>query len=146
MTARLGLVILAVDDVPRAAAFYRGAFDWPASVETPVYVELALPAGLRLGLYERRAFARNPGVPPPPPPAGIAGTELYLYPDDLEPALARIEEAGARLLSPLLPRDWGDEAAYYADPDGHVVVLARPLPPAIAPGVDADEGGDRDPA
>jgi catechol 2,3-dioxygenase-like lactoylglutathione lyase family enzyme len=130
MTARLGLVILAVEDVSRAAGFYRDAFGWPATAETPVYVEFALPHGLRLGLYERHAFAKNPGAAPAPrPPGALAGTELYLYPDDLEPALARIEEAGARLLSPLVPRDWGDEAAYYADPDGHVVVLARPLPP-----------------
>lgn len=130
MSARLGLVILAVEDLPREVAFYRDAFGWPATVEVPIYVEFALPAGLRLGLYQRRAFAANPGaLPPPRPPGSIAGTELYLYPDDLEPALARIEEAGARLLSPLLPRDWGDEAAYYADPEGHVVVLARPLPP-----------------
>lgn len=28
-------------------------------------------------------------------------------------------------------RGWGDEAVYYADPDGNVLVLARP--PATAP-------------
>jgi predicted enzyme related to lactoylglutathione lyase len=138
MTARLGLVILAVRDLPRAVSFYRQAFGWPSPVETPVYVEFSLPAGLRLGLYERHGFARNTGsLPAAPAPGALAATELYLYPSDLEPALARIEEAGARLLSPLTPRDWGDEAAYYADPDGNVVVLARPL--------DADEAPDDDP-
>ncbi|MBI2932661.1 MAG: VOC family protein, partial [Planctomycetes bacterium] len=45
-----------------------------------------------------------------------------------EPAIARIEATGARLLSARAPRPWGDEAAYYADPDGNVVVLARRLP------------------
>jgi predicted enzyme related to lactoylglutathione lyase len=131
MTARLGLVILAVRDLPRAVSFYRQAFGWPTAVETPVYVEFSLPAGLRLGLYGRHGYARNTGsLPVAPAPGSLTATELYLYPADLEPALARIEEAGARLLSPLTPRDWGDEAAYYADPDGNVVVLARPLPPA----------------
>ncbi len=33
--------------------------------------------------------------------------------------------AGARELSPLAPRDWGDEAAYFADPDGNVLAVAR---------------------
>ena len=28
---------------------------------------------------------------------------------------------------PAAPRDWGDEAAYFADPDGNVLVVARPL-------------------
>jgi uncharacterized glyoxalase superfamily protein PhnB len=40
----------------------------------------------------------------------------------------RLHSAGARALSPLGPRDWGDEAAYFADPDGNVLVVARPLP------------------
>lgn len=129
MTARLGLVILAVEDLARSLAFYRGAFDWPTLVESPAYVELGLPHGMRLGLYDRRGFARNSGVLPfPAPPGATTGVELYLFPENLEPRLARLEEAGARLLSPLRPRDWGDEAAYYADPDGHVIVLARPLP------------------
>jgi hypothetical protein len=33
----------------------------------------------------------------------------------------------ATLLDPLRRRDWGDEVAYFADPDGNVVALARPL-------------------
>lgn len=39
--------------------------------------------------------------------------------------IARLEELGARALSPMALRDWGDEAAYFADPDGNVVVIAR---------------------
>ena len=31
-------------------------------------------------------------------------------------------------LSPLAPRDWGDEAAYFADPDGVVIAVARSIP------------------
>ena len=33
----------------------------------------------------------------------------------------------ARELSKLAPRDWGEQAAYFADPDGNVIVAARPL-------------------
>jgi GNAT superfamily N-acetyltransferase len=42
-------------------------------------------------------------------------------------AVSRVESAGGRVLSPALPRDWGDRAAYFADPDGNVVVVAVPL-------------------
>jgi predicted enzyme related to lactoylglutathione lyase len=59
----------------------------------------------------------------------LAATEIYLHCDDLHATVKRIEAAGARKLSELAPRDWGDEAAYYADPDGNVVVLASPASP-----------------
>lgn len=131
MSVRHVLTILAVDDLPRAARFYTNAFGWSPSIETPVYVELALPGGMRLGLYERESFGTNTGSAPMRTPAGqLAPTELYLHTDDVTGVVARLREAGARELSPLAPRPWGDEAAYFADADGNVVVVARPLPVA----------------
>jgi len=125
MPPRHELTILAVADLARAAAFYERAFGWPARVRVPVYVEYELPDRRGLGLYRREAFARNTNAMPAAPPAGtITGTELYFRCDDLAAATERIEAAGARLLSPAAPREWGDLAAYYADPDGNVLVLA----------------------
>ena len=119
-------MILAVEDLGRAAGFYCSVFAWPVEVEAPVYVEFALPGGMRLGFYDRRAFAANTKqTPHPRPAAALASTELYLYPLDLEAVAARLHDAGARCLSPLAPRDWGEEAVYFADPDGNVLVLAR---------------------
>lgn len=121
------LTILAVERLAESVAFYRAAFDWQLVVETPVYVELLLPGGQRLGLYQREGFARNTGQAPMLTPRGeLAPCELYFFADDLPAALAKMRAAGARVLSPLSPRPWGDEAAYYADPDGNVLVLARP--------------------
>jgi catechol 2,3-dioxygenase-like lactoylglutathione lyase family enzyme len=125
----LTLVIFAVQDLPQAVQFYHAAFGWPQMVDEPVYAEFALPDGQRLGLYERHAFSRNTGQVPAPARAGdLTGTELYFYVDHIEQAVARLERAGARLLSGLTRREWGDEAAYFADLDGHVLVVARPLP------------------
>jgi len=56
---RLAIVILGVADIPRALGFYRSVFGWTLEVETPVYVEFSLPDDMRLGLYQRDAFARN---------------------------------------------------------------------------------------
>lgn len=121
------LTILAVADLSRSLAFYRAAFGWELAVDTPVYAEWVLPGGMRLGLYERHGFGRNTGrVPVRVGPEDLVPTELYLHATDLEAAIARVEGAGARTLSALAPRDWGDDAAYFADPDGHVIVLARP--------------------
>jgi len=122
----LALIILAVRDLERALAFYRTAFGWPAETETPAYVEFRLPAGMRLGLYQREAFARNVGEALASiPPGMLASTELYLYPDDLEAGIDRLIAAGARPLSSIALRDWGDEVAYFEDPDGTVIALAR---------------------
>jgi predicted enzyme related to lactoylglutathione lyase len=127
-TARHILTILAVRDLAKAVRFYREAFGWPAAVEVPVYVEFELPEGLRFGVYQREAFGMNTGqVPAELPEGALSSTEIYFHCADLPEAIARIEAAGARLLSPLAPRGWGDEAAYYADPEGNVLVLARAL-------------------
>jgi catechol 2,3-dioxygenase-like lactoylglutathione lyase family enzyme len=125
VSARHVLTILAVEDAERSAAFSERAFGWKRAVSVPVYVELELPAGMRLGLYERRSFGRNTGqVPFAVPPGELAPCELYLHVDDLEAAIDRLRAAGARELSPRGERDWGDEAAYFADPSGNVVVVA----------------------
>jgi predicted enzyme related to lactoylglutathione lyase len=126
---RLTLILLATSDLKRSVAFYEGVFGWPRVVDAPVTVQFALPGGLCLGLYVESGFAANTGTTPSRPgPGTTSGTELYLHPENLEATLERMERAGGRLLSPLTPRGWGDEAAYFADPDGNVVVLARPLP------------------
>jgi len=127
MLVRHALTILAVSDLERAKRFYAAAFGWPRTVEVPVYVEHELPGGMRLGLYERTAFGANTGQVPAPIAAGaLAPTELYFYADDVPAAMARLVAAGARELSPLSLRPWGDHAAYFADPEGNVLVVARP--------------------
>jgi len=126
MLARHALTILAVRDLEEAVRFYREAFGWEQTVAAPVYAEFTLPDGMRFGLYEREAFARNVGALPDQTPAGsISSTELYFYADQPHETLASLRGAGARELSPWSIRDWGDEAAYFADPDGNVLVIAR---------------------
>jgi catechol 2,3-dioxygenase-like lactoylglutathione lyase family enzyme len=126
--ARLSLIILAVTDLDAAAAFYRSAFGWRPAVEVPVYVEFELPGGMRLGLYQREAFVRNFDALDPGEAAGlVSGTELYFQTEALPEAIARLRHAGGRTVSELKPRDWGDEAAYFLDPDGNIVVAARPI-------------------
>lgn len=126
MKANLSLIILAVSDLSRSLSFYRRVFAWRQTVDTPRYVEFALPNGLRLGLYQRESFALNVAQTPlTVPPGELTPTEIYFQTDDLPGLIARLEQIGARKLSPLALRDWGDEAAYFADPDGNVVVIAR---------------------
>ncbi len=126
---RLQLVLLAVDDLPRAAAFYDAAFGWEIGVDLSVYREYRLPGSTGVSLYARSGFAFNTGITPSSVPEGATtSSELYLSVDDLDAACARLKAAGARELSPPADRSWGDRAAYFADPDGNVIAVAVELP------------------
>jgi predicted enzyme related to lactoylglutathione lyase len=82
---------------------------------------------MRLGVYERHGFAANVGQLPSRVERGKIGpTEIYFQTEEIDEAIRRIRAAGGRELSALARRAWGDDAAYFADPDGNVIVLARP--------------------
>lgn len=122
------LTILAADPVERLATFYEAVFGWARRVDVGHYVELDLPGGQGLGIYRRDILERLTGRSLPAVEAGEArGVELYFHCADLDAAIERLAEVGATILNPRAPRDWGDEAAYYADPEGNILVVARPL-------------------
>lgn len=127
-TPDLAVIILAVPDIAFAARFYEAAFGWEISVREAHYVEFVLPNGTRLGFYEREGFALHTAQVPLPVPGGqLAPLELYFHADDVDRAVAKLRDAGARQLAPLQLKEWGDEAAYFADPFGNVLVIARRL-------------------
>lgn len=123
---KLALVILAVRDLAAMKAFYQEVLGWNQVVDVPVYAELQADDGMRIGLYADDHFALNVGVLPAAT-AGLTRTEIYLHCDDVGAAIERAVAAGAHPLSPRGARSWGDEAAYFSDPEGNIVVLARPL-------------------
>ena len=120
------LTVLPVEDIRRSVTFYREAFGWGTRVETPEYVELQLPGGQALAVSLRDALARNTGRESVEIPYGaLRGAEIHLLCEDLLATAARVKASGGRLLSKLSRRFWGDEATYFADPDGNVIVLFR---------------------
>lgn len=125
MQSRHLLTILAATDLGALATFYTRVFSWVPTVDTETYYEFELPGGQRIGLYEREGFGRNFGETPADlPPGAIRPFELYLQVTDLAIAQERILEADGRLLSAAAKREWGDDVAYFADPEGNVLALA----------------------
>lgn len=123
------LTILAVSELERSRRFYGALLGWPVQVETPVYVELRHASGMRLGLYVREGFGRNVGRTPIAVEApDLHAAELYFFTADPAAVSRGAQTSGGRVLSALAPRPWGDEVEYLADPDGHVIAIARPLP------------------
>lgn len=126
MTVRRVNIILFVEDPRRSAAFYTRVLAMEPALDVPGMTELALGDGVILGLMPEAGIHRllhgavDPARAPRQPRA-----EVYLLVDDPAAYFARALEAGARALSPLEARDWGEDAAYCLDPDGHVLAFAR---------------------
>ena len=121
-------LVFAVSDVERAYEFYRGVFGWTSHLEwSGEYTELVVTDEDRLGLYRRDGYAATAGADPVELNGHVSTAYLYVRVDDLDATIERLEQAGARKLSPRSERGWGDEAAYFADPDGNVVAVARRL-------------------
>jgi catechol 2,3-dioxygenase-like lactoylglutathione lyase family enzyme len=118
------ITILYVADLGKSVAWYDAVFDWPKAVEVENYVEYGINPGCRIGLMTAASASRFMGSAPPAA-AGSAKAELYVRLDDLSLVLERLASVGAECTSPLSARDWGDEAAYFLDPDGYVVAVAR---------------------
>lgn len=124
------IFILYVADQARSRAFYRQVLQAEPVLDVPGMTEFALPGGALLGLMPEQNIRRILGeaVPAPQLGSGIPRCELYLFVAEPGRVLERAMAAGAKMLSPLAPRNWGDTAVYVADPDGHIVVFAQKTP------------------
>lgn len=123
--------ILYVTDQSRSAAFYTRLLGAAPELDVPGMTEFVLGPGCKLGLMPENGIARIISGPlrHPSEGTGIPRCELYLLVDDLERAAQRATTAGARPVDAVADRDWGHRVVYFADPDGHVIALARVLRP-----------------
>lgn len=118
--------ILFVADQRASTRFYAQVLQIEPRLEVPGMSEFELPGGAVLGLMPEAGIKRLLGdaFPDPARAAGTPRAELYLSVDAPQSYHQRALAAGARELSALAPRDWGDLAAYALDPDGHVLAFA----------------------
>lgn len=120
--------IVYVKDQPASRDFYAAALGAGPRLDVPGMTEFELFPGCVLGLMPEKGIKRLlPGLPDPEAGRAGARAEIYLTVPDPAACHARALAAGARELSALAPRDWGDMAAYSLDPDGHVLVFACPI-------------------
>ncbi len=120
------IVIFAVADIEASSRVYAEVFGFEIEVKAANYVELRMTPTTSFGLYQRDAFpnnfdgrvgAREPGAAQP--------AELYLRVADAARVIEALRARGFMLKSPLAMRPWGEQAAYFLDPDGFVVAIAQ---------------------
>jgi catechol 2,3-dioxygenase-like lactoylglutathione lyase family enzyme len=132
MEPRVHVLTLAVSDLERALAFYRGLglsstgvigteFSGDGTTPAGAVAMFELDGGLILALYPRTELAKDANVP-----VGAAKTgefsigQLVESKTDVDRVLAEAEAAGATLTDEPHDRPWGIYSGYFRDPDGHL--------------------------
>lgn len=121
------MFILYVRDQQRSAEFYERVLHVKPSLNVPGMTEFELTDSGTLGLMPESGIKRLLGDPLPDPAIGngTPRAELYLLVKNADEFHRRALAAGAKELSELSLRSWGDKAAYSLDPDGHVIAFAE---------------------
>lgn len=122
-------IVLYVSNQKLSRNFYEAVLHQSPSLHVPGMTEFALSENLKLGLMPNTGIAKILGneTPHPETGTGIPRCELYLHVEDLEKEFNNAVRAGAKLISEIAERNWGDRVGYLADPDGHVIALAEKI-------------------
>ncbi len=120
-------IILYVSNQELSKKFYEAVLHKSPSLNVPGMTEFTLSENLKLSLMPNAGIAKILGdkTPHPETGTGIPRCELYLHVKDLKAEFDNAIKAGAKLISEIEERNWGDRAGYLADSDGHVIALAE---------------------
>jgi predicted enzyme related to lactoylglutathione lyase len=118
--------ILYVSNQEQSKLFYQTVFSQKPTLDVSGMTEFTINHTTKIGLMPNHSIAKiiSPDLPHPDLGNGIPRCELYLTISDLEKNFEQILKAGAKLISPISLRDWGDYVGYISDFDGHVIALA----------------------
>ena len=119
--------ILYVDNQEMSSRFYEQIFRTKPSLEVPGMTEFTLSETLKIGLMPNNGIAKiiTPVMVHPEKGNGIPRCELYFYVENLEDKFELAVKAGAKIISKIENRNWGDRVCYLADSDGHIIAFAE---------------------
>lgn len=121
--------ILYVANQQASTDFYEKLFRQKADLNVPGMTEFRLSDTCKLGLMPNDGIAKilKDKTPHPQTGQGIPRCELYFYVADVATEYANAITLGAKEISGIENRDWGDKVCYFADLDGHVIAFAERL-------------------
>ena len=122
-------IILYVANQELSKNFYEAILRQSPSLHVTGMTEFSVSENIKLGLMPNAGIANILGdnTPHPETGTGIPRCELYLSVKDLEKVFDNSIRAGAKLISPIAQRNWGDRVGYLADPDGHIIAFAEKI-------------------
>lgn len=121
--------ILYVNDQKVSTEFYQSIFRKEPELNVPGMTEFLLADNFKLGLMPNNNIVKilSDKTPHPDKGNGIPRCELYLYVDDIQFEFDNAVKSGAKLISSISDRDWGDRVCYFADSDGHIIAFAEKI-------------------
>lgn len=119
--------ILYVNDQQASTEFYSKLFRKNPDLNVPGMTEFKLAENCNLGLMPNKGIAKIllDKTPHPDKGNGIPRCELYFYVENIQLEYDNALQLGAKLISPIADRDWGDKVCYFADIDGHIIAFAE---------------------
>lgn len=120
--------ILFVANQQRSTEFYSSVLGFSPSLDVPGMTEFSIGGTTILGLMPEKGVVRLLGnkIADPALARKVPRCEVYLLVTDPEGVHRRALAAGASELSPFARREWGHNAAYSIDLDGHILAFACP--------------------
>lgn len=121
--------ILYVKDQQASTDFYTKLFRQNPDLNVAGITEFKLSGNCKLGLMPNKGIAQilSDKTPHPDQGDGIPRCELYFYVGNIELEFENATKTGAKLISRIEDRDWGDRVCYFADIDGHIIAFAEKL-------------------
>lgn len=121
--------ILYVDNQEVSSRFYEALFRTKPILEVPGMTEFILSETLKIGLMPNNGIAKiiTPTTVHPEKGNGIPRCELYFYVENIELEYQNALQAGAKIISGIENRNWGDRVCYFADLDGHIIAFAEKI-------------------
>ena len=127
MQPRITVITLAVDDLERAATFYRDGLGLKtegivgAEFEHGAVAFFSLQVGLKLALWPRASLAHDAGLPlGTPSPTELSLGHNAASKEEVDVVMEQARRAGAHIVKPAQETFWGGYAGYFQDPDQHL--------------------------
>lgn len=119
--------IIYVNDQQASAEFYSKLFRKNPDLNVPGMTEFKLAENCKLGLMPNKGIAKIllDKTPHPDEGNGIPRCELYFYVENIQLEYNNALQIGAKLISPIADRDWGDKVCYFADIDRHIIAFSE---------------------
>ncbi len=119
--------ILYVSDQSKSRDFYKKILQLEPMLDVDGMTEFLLAENCKLGLMPVNGIVKilKDKTPNPETGNGIPRCELYLHVDNIEEYFNRAIDSGAKEISAVKLRDWGDIVGYVADPDEHIIAFAK---------------------
>ncbi len=122
-------IILFVANQEMSTVFYEKILRALPQINVLGMTEFQISAYCKLGLMPNHGIEKILGkeLPSPSIGVGIPRCELYLMVENLQLEFENAINCGAKLISPILERDWGHRACYFSDLDGHIIAFAEKI-------------------